>query len=396
MKIQLLKPQESMKLSPDPELLEAIYFSYRTESRHRDEGTIVEKGDLKQKNLWVTDRARCPREVFYKFHHPEKARPYTIKGLIIFADGKLVHKDLQLRLERIRKADHPGGYLRDPELDVSGYYDDLVILGHENGWTLCDILEIKTKFPSDMEPGQDDYDQDQYYIWMSQFSEWLKEHKIKIIGGRLAYKDRALMIDDVYRCWRVGRDDERIAEIRDYFRRLNELVRGEEVPPRYYERNSTSCTYCRFADFCWEGIPRPEKPVFVADESIEPPEQELVESMAARFLELKEQEKKLEIDLDLAKEVLLKYFKATGLEEITVNGRKIVHGYTSRIELDEPYLFSELADRWHLIAKPQVKLIQEAIRTGQVDPEIFEKSKRVKFFDVIRLKGDKNANSKSF
>ena len=396
MKIQMLKDQEMMKLSPDPELLEAIYSSYRSESRHRDNGTIVEKGDLKQKNLWVSDGKRCPREVWYKFHYPEKARPYTVKGLILFADGKLVHKDLQLRLETIRKADHPGGYLRDPELDVSGYYDDLVILGHENGWTLCDILEIKTKFPSAMEPDQDDYDQDQYYIWMAEFSGWLKEHRIKIVGGRLAYKDRSLMTDDVYRCWRVERDEERIVEIRDYFRRLKEVIEGDDTPLRSYERDSVSCTYCKMANFCWEGIPRPTAPVFVADETVEPPEQELVESMAGRYLELKDQEKETKEGLKKAYGILLKYFKATGLETISANGRQIVHGFQADVEFDEAYLLANVSpELWPQIAAPSITRFREAVKAGLVDPEIFERAKRVSYNDRLRiknLKGGENAD----
>jgi len=389
MKIQMLKPQGTLKLLPDPELLEAIYSSYRSESRHRDNGAIVEKGDLKQKNLWVSDGKRCPREVWYKFHHPEKARPYTVKGLILFADGKLAHKDLQLRLETIRKADHPGGYLKDPELDVSGYYDDLIILGHENGWTLCDILEIKTKYPSDMEPDQDDYDQDQYYIWMAEFSDWLREHRIKIVGGRLAYKDRSLTTDDIYRCWRVERDDERIGQIRDYFRKLKETVQGDEVPLRPYERNSTSCTYCKFSTFCWEGIPKPEAPAFIADETIEKPEQELVESAAARYIELKAEEKKVEDEIDRLRSVLMRYFKATGLEQIAVNGQAIVHGVMKKSILDEDYLLEQAGDKWLLIARPDVKKIQAAIKDGMIDAGVLEQAKITTFIDTLRIKGEK-------
>jgi hypothetical protein len=138
-------------------------------------------------------------------------------------------------------------------------------------------------------------------------------------------------------------------------------------------------------------VPKIEAPVFVADETAEPPEKELVESMAERFIKLKEEKKKVEADLELTEGILMKFFKATGLEELPIDGRKIVHGFTSRTELDEQYLLSELADRWTIIARPQVKLIQEAIKAGQVDPEIFERAKRVKYFDVIRIKGEKNA-----
>jgi CRISPR/Cas system-associated exonuclease Cas4 (RecB family) len=393
-KIQMLKPQQAMKLTPDPELLESIYSSYRSESRHRDNGTIVEKGDLKQKNLWVTDGKRCPREVWYKFHRPEKARPYTVKGLILFADGKLVHKDLQLRLEMIRKADHPGGYLRDPELDVSGYYDDLIILGHENGWTLCDILEIKTKFPSDMEPDQDDYDQDQYYLWMANFSDWLREHRIKIIGGRLAYKDRSLMSDDVYRCWRIERDDDRIAEIRNYFRKLKKVVEGRKTPLRPFERDSTDCTYCKMSEFCWKGIPRPTAPIFKPDETAEKPEQELVDSAAGNYLRLKDEERAVKEALDRARDIIMRYLRATGLSSIPVNGQEIIREQARRTELNDEYLLETLGDKWLLIASPNMKRIQAAIKDGQIDAGILEQAKIVSFEERLRIKkmkGEKNA-----
>ena len=388
-KARILRLQEEFKAVRDKELEQAIYKTYRSESRHSDK-TIKEKGDVGRKNFWVTDVRRCPREIYYLFHESSKARPYTEKGLIIFADGTLHHRDLQGRLENYRYADHPGGYLKDPDLGTSGYYDDLFDLKtSDNGWKLYDIMEIKSKLSMSVSyVDQVDYDQLQYYIWMAQFSDWLREKKIRIVGGRLAYKDKSHISDDPYFCWRVDFDEDRLNEIREWFGWLKtECIDKKAICSRPYEYESIKCTYCLFREHCWKGI-IPEPPEFEPDGS-EPPEMELVQSAEEKYLELKEQESKVKEELKEVHDILIRYFKATGQEE-TEKLKYTLSKYTS---LDEEYLKQTIGDKWLLIAKPQQKLIIQAIRDGEVDPEIFEKSKIVEYSGSIRIKkGENNAD----
>ena len=399
-KPKVLKSQTELKAVPDAELRDLILQTYRSESRHGHE-VISEKGDAGRKNLWVTDLRRCPREVYYKFYEPSKAREYTEKGLVIFADGKLHHKDLQWRLEHVRLADHPGGYLKDPELGVTGYYDDLVFVGNEDDFKVYDILEIKTKLSGAATSiDQADYDQDQYYQYMAQFSDWLNGHRIRIRGGRLAYKDKSHMSDEVYFCYRLERDDARIAEIRNYFRWLKEeIVDKKQIPSRPYEYESTECTYCLFRDFCWQGIVIPSKPAFIADESTEPPEQELVDSMASHYLKMREAKVEAETEMKKAEAVLMKYFKATGQGSLAVADKQIMRSLTKHTELDGEFLFAELSKQtknlrqllnlWKALTAPKASLIQQAIKDGKIDAGLFEQAKHISWIELLRVKKNK-------
>ena len=370
------------------EIVESFVDDWKKKSGQRDH--------QKRNYFYMSDVGTCDRATFYNFTCPEKKRPITAKTLMMFNAGNLLHDDIQMRA-RNRGLLETG---RDIELGVedwarkaTGRLDFIAavykFIETEKGIA---VAEIKTKNPYNFgedEPTQDEIDQMLWYI------DRLKESSAKSIRqsevldyGFILYVDRAMIADPLPLCgWRVDYDAERVAAIKARFTALDKAIESGECPMRPFERDSVKCTYCRYEAHCWEGIPRPEAPVFVADETIEPPEQELVESMAARFLELNAAQKKIETDLEEVKSVLMKFFKATGLEDLPVDGRKIVHSFTSRTELDEQYLLSELADRWTIIARPQVKLIQEAIKAGQVDPEIFERAKRVKYFDMIRIKG---------
>jgi CRISPR/Cas system-associated exonuclease Cas4 (RecB family) len=387
--IKLLRDQDTHLATPDPELVEAVYESFRAESRHGH--GLKEKGDKKRDHLWATDIRYCPRKVYYDFTNPSKAREYTVKGLMLMEDGNLHHKDIQRRLEERRKADHPGGFLEDAELGVTAYYDDLYIVGHKNRWLLCDILEIKRKFGKDIQAiDQADYDQLQYYIWMAQFSKWLESHRIRILGGRLLYSDRAIMTDEVYSAWRVEKDEKRIEEIRDYIKNLKLAIAEKTIPRRPFERESLSCVYCRYNDFCWRGIPTAVAPAFSASETAERPEKELVDSMALNYIKLKKEAAELEKQIGEAREIIKKYFAATGLSEIPVGDKAIVRSQIKRFSLDAAYLFDTLPrEVWTGIVSPDLKKMKAAIKDGSLDPEAFERSKVYRFEEQLRIKGTK-------
>jgi hypothetical protein len=180
-----------------------------------------------------------------------------------------------------------------------------------------------------------------------------------------------------------------VAKHADELTALDQAILAGECPKRPHERDSIKCSYCRYADsICWEGIPKPEAPVFKPD-GTEPPQQELVESAAARYIELKAQEKKLQDELDRVKAIVMGYFRATGFEQITANGQAIIHGTMKRSILDENYLLEQLCDKWLLIARPDLKKIQAAIKDGLLDAGILEQAKITTYIDTLRIKGGK-------
>jgi len=68
-----------------------------------------------------------------------------------------------------------------------------------------------------------------------------------------------------------------------------------------------------------------------------------------------------------------------------------------RTDLDRDYLFSELGDRFMSIAVPQDRLIKQAIKEGTIDPELYERAKRIRYIDQIKVKkaqGGNNADQK--
>jgi len=114
--------------------------------------------------------------------------------------------------------------------------------------------------------------------------------------------------------------------------------------------------------------------------------------MAEAYVRLQEESKLIEVKITQAHETLMRYFKATGTENIETNGSQIVHSFMMRTDLDRDYLFSELGDRFMSIAVPQDRLIKQAIKEGTIDPELYERAKRVRYIDQIKVKKAKGGN----
>jgi hypothetical protein len=347
----------------------------------------------------MSDVGKCDRATFYDFTCPEKKRPITAKTLMMFNAGNLLHDDIQARARSrglIESGRDIEWGLEDWAHKATGRLDFITavykFIETEKGIA---VAEIKTKNPYGFdteEPNQDEIDQIFWYI------DRLKESSAKSIRqsvvldyGFVLYVDRAMIADPLPICgWRVDFDPERVKTIKARFTALDKAIQAGECPMRPFERDSTKCTYCRYADsVCWQGIPRPEAPTFVADETVEKPEQELVESAAAKYIELKAQEKKVEEEIERLRDVLMRFFKATGLEQIPINGQAIVRGTMKKTSLDDEFLLTELGDKWPVIARPDVKKIQAAIKDGLVDAGILEQAKIVTFIDVLRIKGGK-------
>jgi CRISPR/Cas system-associated exonuclease Cas4 (RecB family) len=375
------------------ELRESFVEDWKGKSGQRDH--------QKRNYFYMSDVAKCDRTTFYDFTCPEKKRPITAKTLMMFAAGNLLHDDLQDRARRRGLVDSA----RDLEYGVAdwahkatGRLDFIVpvyrFIETEKGVA---VVEIKTKNPynfGEEEPTQEEVDQISWYI------DRLKEHEAKSLKqtpvldyGFILYGDRAMISDPLPLCgWRVDFDPARVAVIKARFDTLDKAILANAVPQRPYERESIKCSYCRYKDHCWEGVPLAAPPAFEADETVEAPEMELVESMAESYIKLKAEAKRIDGELEAAHATLMRYFKATGTEILPVNGASIVHSFTKRTELDRDYLASMLADKWQIIAVPQAKLIEQAIKDGLVDPETYERAKQVKYSDSILIKKAKGGN----
>lgn len=394
----VLKNQETLLAEREYELVEEINKSYIEESKH-GQGKIKDKGDLRQKNLYFSNVKDCPREIYYKFFEPERARDYTVKGLILFDEGNIHHRNIQRRLEDRGKGRNPEGFLEIPEFNATGYYDLLVPIGSKNGWQVCDMGEIKSKLPYACEQiSQIDYDQAQLYHYGATLSKRLKTKRIRIRNIRIIYKDRAIETDDVHFAWMVKPDLDRQLEIRQYFQWLNDIVIGRKfLSPHPFEKKSTKCTYCRFKEWCWRRYP--DKVEERADESLDKialPEKEILDSYAKKLYEILNQESELRAEKNKIVPVLLAYFKKTKNPVYPVTqfeGLAPKQSKTTKWDLDKLREAIGL-EMFAKISKPESKKITELINKEFVDAAKFEEFKTFKpskpSIYIKKIQGGKN------
>jgi len=372
------------KLNRDHFLIKELIDSYRDE-RKKGSG---QRDKQAPKNLYMSFVSHCDREVYYRFVHPEKRRTLADKTIVFFRHGNMYHEEIQERLKKKRVIDNSRDIeygLEDWAIDTTGRLDCFV---SENGGLV--VTELKSKNPYAFnveEPHQEEIDQLFWYIYAAKKSKSLKERNIQDYGYIL-YMERGETSDFPFAAWKIPYDEKRVKAIRKRFRDLKQLIDAKKIPQRPHERDSIKCNYCRFKEYCWKGIPEAKEPELQADPSIEKPEKELVESAENRYVQLKSEIAEREKEIKEVYGLLIRYFKATGAEET----ERLKHIFSKKTSLDEDYLLKELKGKWHLIASPQAKLIQQAIKDGEVDPEVFERAKRVKFIDQIRIKKEvKNA-----
>lgn len=376
------------KLSRDHFLIQELINSYREDWQYGS----GQRDKEKRKYFYMSDVSKCDREIYYLFHSPEQKRTIADKTLILFCCGNLHHEEIQFRLKKRRIVESSRDLefgIEDWEVEATGRLDGFA---RDNG--ALTVTEIKAKNPYGfLNEEPEDYEADQilWYIYAARNSKNLRKRKINDFGYILYFEGWPIS-DFPIAGWRIEYDEERVKQIRERFKNLKLIIEAKKIPQRPHERDSVKCQYCRFLDFCWKGIPLAKEPKLVANPSIEKPEKELVESAENRYVELKTKEAEIKSELEEVRTLLFRYFKATGQKETD----KILYCFSKRINLDNEYLLKNLKDKFHLIAKPQLIMIKKAIEAGQVDPEIFERAKKVEFSEYIKIKkGVLNANKKS-
>lgn len=373
---------EIEKLTRDHPLIKELVGSYRDEWQHRS----GQRDKEKRRYFYMSDVSKCDREIYYCFLHPEHKRTIADKTLIFFRHGNLYHEEAQSRLKKVGLVDNSRDLeygLEDWEIEATGRLDNFIT---ENGGLA--IAELKSKNPYGFnveEPVEAEMDQLQWYMSSAKKSKNLKKRNI-LDYGYILYLERGEISDFPILGWKISYDPERVEIIRERFTKLGKVIADKKIPKRPYERDSIKCQYCRFKEYCWRGVPVAAVPEFLPDDSIATPEQEIVESAEKRYVELKKEISEREKELKDIYAIIMRYFKSTGIEET----EKLKHIFSKSTSLDKEYLLSKLKTEWHLIATPQAKLIQKAIKDGVVDPEVFERAKKVEFRDSIRIKGGIN------
>lgn len=378
----ILKPMKKLLAEQDMEIVEVLAQSYTAESARK----LKEKGDLAQKNLYFTNVRDCPREIYYKFFEPQRARDYTVKGQILFDDGNIHHRTIQRRLEDMGKAKRSEGYLNIPEVEAGGYYDILIKVKElKNGWTVCDIGEIKSKLPyACHEIAQVDYDQAQLYHYAATHSDRLRIKRIKIRAIRIIYKDRALETDDIHFGWLVKPDYDRQMDIMKYFQYLKEVVIDRKfLAPHPFEKSSKKCEYCRFKGWCWL-----EYPELMADEvkeipgdKIEIPVKEILDSYAKKLYQIMKKEKELKEEKEKISPVIMAYLAKVKKSVYRLNDELGFEIRKSRdILWDKEMLFKKCGAIYFCkIADIKSALVSKLIKDEFVDAGIFEKAKKYKW-----------------
>lgn len=396
----MMKPQKEFLAEREYELPEALAASYKADAGYGQ--SLKERGDSGQKNLRFSNVTDCPRLVYYMFYEPSRARDYTVKGLILFEDGKMHHNNIQRRMEDRGLGRRPEGYLKLPNCGAVGYYDQLINVEIKNGWRICDMTEYKTKLPFVCEAiKQEDYDQVQLYHAAAQTSERLIDKKIRIRYIRLLYRDRAVQTDEVHFSWLIKPDKKRQHECLAYMDWLYEKVVLERyLPPQPFEPTSTKCIYCRWKAWCWHDYPE----IIVDKVELEPvdvPGREIVESHAKRVYTILNLEKDLrEEKARLAPVVLafLKEHKKSVFPITEVDGLVPRQGRTT--VWDKPKLIKRIGtESFSLVAQVSSALVSDLIKREFVDAGIFESAKSYKLnkpylaianFKKLETKGGKD------
>ena len=372
----VMKPQEKLLLITDDEISKILEESYTKEKSFGD--TLKEKGDYKRTSLAFGHCKSCPRSCYYDFYEPHKARAYTSKGLILFDDGKRHHKNIQNRLDDMGRMRNSEGYLHIEEVCANGYYDGLIPVGTEGQFTVCDILEIKSKGTGGMSCSQPDYDQAQLYLYASKFSKSLKASKIKTRNIRILYKDRSGLAEDIHYGWMALPDLNRQKDIMEFMRYLwNVIYKQKKLIPHPYERKSNACKWCRYHSHCWLGFPSPEEarePDLSKIMEVKTPTKELVESFSNRLFALLKEEKKLKAEKEDLVAPLLKYFLKEKIKLMPMEGEEGLGVSQSKLsewnvagllEAIGPELYSQ-------ISKPDGSRVTALIKKEYIDAGKFE------------------------
>lgn len=353
-----------------------------------DEWKRDHPGDkLSREYFYVSDVGRCPRQIFYQFKSADQKRDITVGTIMAFRFGSIFHDELQQRLRRL-------GYTTSRDVEFGTFHKvkfisrgrlDILIREEDGSQTIGEI-KSKNPFGFDTDPDPEEMDQLLSYVEDCMNNPYFKTRgQVVNPWGYLIYVDRSGIGKPSIKAWKVFHSKERIEFIESFFVAVDQALKEGIVPERPFVRDSVSCTYCRFQDFCWAGVPVPEIPKHEKDESVLPPSMEIVESAAGSFISLDAQIKLLGKEKDIAERVLTAYFKGTGADSIPVGENKVVFIVGTKTILNEEILWERFRDVYNAFSKPQIGLLRAAVEAGLVDGTTFELAKSVAKTETVKV-----------
>lgn len=396
-----MKVQRSDILIP---LLEDSYRDEYTEwSRHNlrfsDAGAAANFGE------------KCEREIVYDLMDTDLKNagkeqlktPLSSGALAFFDDGRIHEQDIRRRLRLV---------LRSPEqevihrrtgakgrIDNTAYFNSvkrylppgMIVPTDKEGRAEDPLLEIKTsnQFQFDHmvrteRPSFVYYDQVQLYLYQTK-----KPWAILLIKNRNSFgPDRGRPPYLEFVVWSdAARQKEILTGLLVTKKAATESRKlGENIVPRPFQRTSSKCQFCRFKLHCW-GKDEPEIQKHEPDATVDAPSQELVESATLALVENQAKAKELDAVISEAKEVLERYFKATGEKELSVQGHK-VHGIRQRRKyIDDSVVREKVGRPEYLKVSTATKAgLEKAIERREIDAGVLEDATKTKPASEVQVR----------
>jgi len=196
-------------LTEDHPIIQDLIVSYTEEWKK------THTKDKKNRSyFYFGDAGRCPRELYYHFHHAKEKRDLAISTIMMFKMGDLFHDEIQNRYRKMGATANrfiEFGAWEKTNFEKSGRLDLFIV---ETSTGSIPILEIKSKNPYAFEaksPGEEEVDQLVSYIDAAQKDPWLKEHYPPVPDyGYVLYVERSGLADPLpLKAWQVWRNDGR-------------------------------------------------------------------------------------------------------------------------------------------------------------------------------------------
>lgn len=371
-------------------LLPFIEDSYRKEYaeysrqnlRCSDAGAAADQGD------------KCERQIYYDMKMWDKKSLLSTESLVMFDDGRLHEGDIRRRLVQILRS--PEREVMDKETGAKGKIDNMVSMrflqsnSDANGTLLQllksvfptgaiiedPVLEIKSvneysfqDMAATQTIKQSYYDQVQYYLYLLD-----KKWAIIVIKNRNSSgpeKGALPFLEFI-----ILADKARQAQIVAGLLSTKECIEKEILPPRPFLRESTQCVFCRYKHICWPPKAEPPTPI-LQQEKIEVPSQEILESAIRLYHTIDKEILEKANQLEEAKSVILRFFKATKKEEIIIGNIKASYSTYFRKYLDPEVLVARLTKtNLLLISDLSAKKLNQAIADRKIDAGIIEEAQK--------------------
>jgi len=181
------------------------------------------------------------------------------------------------------------------------------------------------------------------------------------------------------KAWKIWKSEARIEAITKYFTTVWKAIQEKRTPARPYTRDSIPCQYCRFNIWCWRGIPEPPDEKLEADDTIEDPGQEIIESAASNFLRLQAELKRIEAEMEVPRKIIEAHFKRhgkTSMVDPAGGAAKISYIKTPKYDLDKAYLAKRIGQSAFIEAASLTMAgLQRLLKDGKIDGTTIEKAK---------------------